>query len=56
VHYEFPSVSRRYAAYSGAGIVATMPGSGLFRVEQVDMGERPVNAEAEHVRPRSNPA
>ena len=29
---------------------------GLFRVEQVDMGERSVNVEAEHVRPRGNPA
>jgi hypothetical protein len=33
-----------------------MPGSGLFRVEQVDMGERPINVEAEHVRPRGYPA
>jgi len=37
-------------------ICATMPGSGLFRVKQVDMGERPVNVEAEHARPRGSPA
>ena len=33
-----------------------MPGSGLFRVKPVDMGGRPVNVEAEPVRPRDNPA
>ena len=52
-----PGATQRLCGdYSGAGIVATMPGSGLFRVKQVDMGERPVNVEAEHARPRGSPA
>ena len=40
---------RSCGAYSGAGIGATMPGSGLFRVKEVCVGERPVNAEEERV-------
>ena len=33
-----------------------MPASGLFRVQQVKLGETPVNAEAERVRSRDCPA
>ncbi len=33
-----------------------MPGSGLFRVRQIEMRERRVNVEAERVRPWSHPA
>ncbi len=33
-----------------------MPGPGLFRVKEVCVGERPVNAEAEHVRSWNYPA
>jgi len=33
-----------------------MPGSGLFRVKEVCVGERPVNAEAERVRSWNYPA
>ena len=34
----------------------TMPGSGLFRVKEVCVGEMPVNAGAEHVRSWNRPA
>jgi hypothetical protein len=35
---------------------ATMPGHGIFRVMEVCVDERPINAGAEHVRSRNYPA
>ena len=42
--------------YSGAGIAATMPGSGLFRVKRVRVAEVPVNAGVRHIRSCRCPA
>jgi hypothetical protein len=42
--------------YPGPGIVDTMPGSGLFRVKEIGVGEKAVNVETERVRSWNYPA
>ena len=47
---------RACGGYSGAGIAATMPGSGLFRVKRVRVAGVPVNGGAWHIRSCRRPA